>query len=137
VLKTEVSRYPPPSFPASISTEIHDWCARSHRRRDRRLPVLRGRPAPAPCRFPDADDADDDAAIDAARRDALASIERAATAEPLMAQLQASADNANSKITAIGAYIDQFVPALTEVQVAADDEALAFTEPLNSGDFEN
>jgi hypothetical protein len=50
-----------------------------------------------------ADDAADDAAIAAAQRDALAAMERAATAEALMAQLQA-----------IGAYIDQFVPALTE-----------------------
>ena len=61
-----------------------------------------------------ADDAADDAAIDAARRDALAAMERAATAEALMAQLQASADDATSQLTAIDAFIDQFVPALTE-----------------------
>ncbi|QPN64073.1 hypothetical protein [Synechococcus sp. CBW1004] len=75
------------------------------------------------------DDAADAAAIDAARRDALAAMERAATAEALMAQLQASADDATSQLTAIDAFIDPFVPALTEVQVAADDEATAVTEP--------
>jgi hypothetical protein len=76
-----------------------------------------------------ANDAADDAAIDAARRDALAAMERAATAEAVMAQLQASADDATSQLTAIDAFIDQFVPALTEVQVAADDEATNVTEP--------
>ena len=76
-----------------------------------------------------ADDAADEAAIDAARRDALAAMERAATAEALVAQLQASADDATSQLTAIDAFIDQFVPALTEVQVAADDEATTVTEP--------
>ena len=75
------------------------------------------------------DDAAEAAAIDAARRDALAAMERAATAEALMAQLQASADDATSQLTAIDAFIDQFVPALAEVQVAADDEATAVTEP--------
>jgi hypothetical protein len=45
------------------------------------------------------------------------------------AQLQASADDATSQLTAIDAFIDQFVPALTEVQVAADDEATTVTEP--------
>jgi len=76
-----------------------------------------------------ADDAADAAAIDAARRDALAAMERAATAEALMAQLQASADDANSQLTAIDAFIDQFVPALTENEVAAEDEAITVTEP--------
>jgi hypothetical protein len=76
-----------------------------------------------------ADDAADEAAIDAARRDALAAMERAATAEALVAQLQASADDATSQLTAIEAFIDQFVPALTEVQVAADDETTTVTEP--------
>jgi len=41
-------------------------------------------------------------------------VERAATAEALMAQLQASARDADTQLQAIGAYIDQFVPALTE-----------------------
>jgi hypothetical protein len=76
-----------------------------------------------------ADDAADAAAIDAARRDALAAMERAATAEALMAQLQASADDANSQLSAIDAFIDQFVPALTEVQVAAEDQATTVTGP--------
>ncbi|MCX5947692.1 MAG: hypothetical protein NTY67_05770 [Cyanobacteria bacterium] len=61
-----------------------------------------------------ADDAADDAAIASAQRDALAAMERAATAEALMAQLQASARDADTQLQAIGAYIDQFVPALTE-----------------------
>jgi len=61
-----------------------------------------------------ADDAADDAAIAAAQRDALAAMERAATAEALMAQLQASARDADTQLQAIGAYIDQFVPALTD-----------------------
>ena len=76
-----------------------------------------------------ADDAADAAAIDAARRDAQAAMERAATAEAVMAQLQASADDANSQLSAIDSFIDQFVPALTEVRVAADDEASSVTEP--------
>ena len=41
-----------------------------------------------------ADDAADEAAIAAARKDALAAMERAATAEVLMAQLKASAEDA-------------------------------------------
>ena len=61
-----------------------------------------------------ADDAADDAAIAAAQRDALTAMERAGTAEALMAQLQASAKDADTQLQAIGAYIDQFVPALTE-----------------------
>ncbi|MFN9872319.1 MAG: hypothetical protein ACK55E_12885 [Cyanobacteriota bacterium] len=61
-----------------------------------------------------ADDAADDAAIAAAQRDALVAVERAATAEALMAQLQASARDTDTQLQAIGAYIDQFVPALTE-----------------------
>ena len=76
-----------------------------------------------------ADDAADEAAIDAARRDALAAMERAATAEALVAQLQASADDATSQLTAIDAFIDQFVPALTEVQDAAEGQATTVTEP--------
>lgn len=76
-----------------------------------------------------ADDAADEAAIDAARRDALAAMERAATAEALVAQLQASADDATSQLIAIDAFIDQFVPALTEVQVAVEDQATTVTEP--------
>ncbi|MFZ0409441.1 MAG: hypothetical protein WAM11_15240 [Cyanobium sp.] len=61
-----------------------------------------------------ADDAADDAAIAAAKRDALAAMDRAATAEALMAQLQASARDADTQLQAIGAYIDQFVPAITD-----------------------
>jgi hypothetical protein len=61
-----------------------------------------------------ADDAADDAAIAAAQRDALAAMERAATAEALMVQLQASARDTDTQLQAIGAYIDQFVPALTD-----------------------
>ncbi len=61
-----------------------------------------------------ADDAADDAAIAAAQRDALVAMERATTAEGLMAQLQASARDADTQLQAIGAYIDRFVPALTE-----------------------
>ena len=60
-----------------------------------------------------ADDAADEAAIAAARKDALAAMERAATAEALMAQLKASAEDASSQLSAIGTYLDQFVPALT------------------------
>jgi hypothetical protein len=62
------------------------------------------------------DDAADEAAIAAAQRDALASMERAATAEALMAQLQASAQDADTQLQAIGAYLDQFVPALTDTE---------------------
>ncbi|MCX5967346.1 MAG: hypothetical protein NTV57_06835 [Cyanobacteria bacterium] len=60
-----------------------------------------------------ADDAADEAAIAAARKDALAAMERAATAEALMTQLKASAEDASSQLSAIGTYLDQFVPALT------------------------
>ena len=65
------------------------------------------------------DDAADEAAIAAAQRDALAAMERAATAEALLAQLQASAAAADSQLQAIGAYLDQFVPALTDTESAA------------------
>ena len=65
------------------------------------------------------DDAADEAAIAAAQRDALAAMERAATAEALMAQLQASAQDADTQLQAIGAYIDQFVPALTDIESPA------------------
>jgi hypothetical protein len=75
-----------------------------------------------------ADDAADEAEIAAARSDALAAMERAATAEALMAQLQASADDANSQLTAIDAFIDQFVPALTEIGVDAEEA----TEPVEA-----
>ena len=44
----------------------------------------------------------DEAAIAAARKDALAARERAATAEAQMAQLQASAEDASSQLSAIG-----------------------------------
>jgi hypothetical protein len=70
-----------------------------------------------------ADDAADEAEIAAARSDALAAMERAATAEALMPQLQASADDATSQLTAIDAFIDQFVPALTENEANAEEEA--------------
>ena len=72
------------------------------------------------------DDAADEAAIAAAQRDALAAMERAATAEALMAQLQASAADAQGQLDAIGTYLDQFVPALTDTEraaVAAGDTA--------------
>jgi len=75
-----------------------------------------------------ADDAADEAEIAAARSDALAAIERAATAEALMAQLQASANDANSQLTAIDAFIDQFIPALTENEANADDETTSVSE---------
>ncbi len=64
----------------------------------------------------------DEAEIAAARRDAQAAMERAATAEALMAQLQASSEDATGKLTAVDAFLDQFVPALTEPLVAADDD---------------
>ena len=67
-----------------------------------------------------ADDAADEAAIAAARKDALAAMERAATAEALMAQLKASAEDASSQLSAIGTYLDQFVPALTTVEETSD-----------------
>lgn len=49
----------------------------------------------------------DEAAIAAAQRDALTAMERAASAEALMVQLQASAKAADTQLQAIGAYIDQ------------------------------
>ena len=67
-----------------------------------------------------ADDAADEAAIATARKDALAAMERAATAEALMAQLKASAEDASSQLSAIGTYLDQFVPALTTVEETSD-----------------
>ncbi len=67
------------------------------------------------------DDAADEAAIAAAQRDALAAMERAATAEALMAQLQASAADAQGQLDAIDTYLDQFVPALA----VADGESSA------------
>ena len=63
------------------------------------------------------DDAADEAAIATAQRDALAAMERAATAEALMAQLQASAADAQGQLDAIGTYLDQFVPALTDSEM--------------------
>ena len=68
-----------------------------------------------------ADDAADEAAIAAARKDALAAMERAATAEALMAQLKASAEDASSQLSSIGTYLDQFVPALTAVGEETSD----------------
>jgi hypothetical protein len=67
-----------------------------------------------------ADDAADEAAIAAARKDALAAMERAATAEALMVQLKASAEDASSQLSAIGTYLDQFVPALTTEEETSD-----------------
>lgn len=84
------------------------------------------------------DDAADEAAIAAAQRDALAAMERAATAEALMAQLQASAKDADTQLQAIGAYLDQFVPALTDPESPAHpggDTAAEAAEPeVVSGD---
>ncbi|MCX5966866.1 MAG: hypothetical protein NTV57_04300 [Cyanobacteria bacterium] len=74
-----------------------------------------------------ADDAADEAAIAAARKDALAAMERAATAEALMAQLKASAEDASSQLSAIGTYLDQFVPALTTVEETSDAVVEAVT----------
>ena len=68
-----------------------------------------------------ADDAADEATIAAARKDALAAMERAATAEALMAQLKASAEDASSQLSAIGTYLDQFVPALTPEEKETSD----------------
>ena len=68
-----------------------------------------------------ADDAADEAAIATARKDALAAIDRAATAEALMAQLKASAEDASSQLSAIGTYLDQFVPALTTEKKETSD----------------
>ena len=72
------------------------------------------------------DDAADEAAIAAAQRDALAAMERAATAEALMVQLQASAADAQGQLDAIGTYLDQFMPALTDT----DGESSA-VEPMD------
>jgi hypothetical protein len=79
-----------------------------------------------------ADDAADEAEIAAARSDALAAMERAATAEALMAQLQARADDANSQLTAIDAFIEQFVPALTDKEVEAEDETVPAADAVDS-----
>ena len=68
-----------------------------------------------------ADDAADEAAIAAARKDALAAMERAATAEALMVQVKASAEDASSQLSAIGTYLDQFVPALTTEEEETSD----------------
>jgi predicted nucleic acid-binding Zn-ribbon protein len=76
-----------------------------------------------------ADDAADEAEIAAARSDALAAMERAATAEALVAQLQASADDATSQLTAIDAFIEQFVPDLTENEANAEEAA---AEPVDA-----
>jgi len=69
---------------------------------------------------------------DALADDALAAMERAATAEALMAQLQASADDATSQLTAIDAFIDQFVPALTDNEVEAEDETVPAADAVDS-----
>ena len=74
-----------------------------------------------------ADDVADEAAIAAARKDALAAMERAATAEALMVQLKASAEDASSQLSAIGTYLDQFVPALTTVEETSDAVVEAVT----------
>lgn len=76
------------------------------------------------------DDPADEAAIAAAQRDALAAMERAATAEALMAQLQASAQDADTQLQAIGAYIDQFVPALTDTEGPAGFGGDIAAEPV-------
>jgi hypothetical protein len=84
------------------------------------------------------DDAADEAAIAAAQRDALAAMERAATAEALMAQLQASAADAQGQLDAIDTYLDQFVPALTDTEVPAgpggDTEAEPADQEVVAGD---
>ena len=77
------------------------------------------------------DDVADEAAIAAAQRDALAAMERAATAEALMAQLQASAQDADTQLQAIGAYIDQFVPALTDTESSAPSGGDTAAEPAD------
>ena len=81
-----------------------------------------------------ADDAADEAAIAAAREDALAAMERTATAEGLIAQLQASTDDANSQLGAIGTFLDQFVPALTDTEgeITAEEPA---AEEVVAGDY--
>lgn len=80
-----------------------------------------------------ADDAADEAAISAAREDALAAMERAATAEALITQLQASNDDANSQLGAIGTFLDQFVPALSDYagEITAEEPA---AEEVVAGD---
>ena len=80
-----------------------------------------------------ANDAADEAAIAAARVDALAAMERAATAEALIAQLQASTDDANSQLSAIGTFLDQFVPALTDTAGETTAE-LPAAEEVVAGD---
>ncbi len=77
------------------------------------------------------DDAADEAAIAAAQRDALAAMERAATAEALMAHLRASAQDADTQLQAIGAYIDQFVPALTDTEVPDGSGGDTAAEPAD------
>jgi len=77
------------------------------------------------------DDAADEAAIAAAQRDALAAMERAATAEALMAQLRASAHDSDTQLQAIGAYIDQFVPALTDTESPALPGGNTAAEPAD------
>ncbi|MCP9857747.1 MULTISPECIES: hypothetical protein [unclassified Cyanobium] len=81
-----------------------------------------------------ADDAADDAAIAAAQRDALTAMERASTAEALMAQLQASAKDADTELQAIRAYTDQFVPPLTDqpqsTALPGGDTAAVPAEPV-------
>lgn len=79
------------------------------------------------------DDAADEAAIAAAQRDALAAMERAATAEALMAQLQASAADAQGQLDAIGTYLDQFVPVLTDTEGAAGSGGDTEAEPADLG----
>jgi hypothetical protein len=77
------------------------------------------------------DDAADEAAIAAAQRDALAAMERAATAEALMAQLQASAADAQGQLDAIGTYLDQFVPALTDTEGSVAAGGDTAVEPVD------
>jgi hypothetical protein len=80
-----------------------------------------------------ADDAADEAAIAAARENALAAMERAMTAEGLIAQLQASTDDANSQLGAIGTFLDQIAPALTDTagEITAEEPA---AEEVVAGD---
>ena len=80
-----------------------------------------------------ADDAADEAAIAAAREDALAAMERASTAEALITQLQASNDDANAQLGAIGTFLDQLVPALTDTagEITAEEPA---AEEVVAGD---
>ena len=66
-------------------------------------------------------------AIAAALRDALASIEHAATAETLMAPLLASAADAKGQREAIGSLLDPFVPALTETHGESSDPRWAWS----------